>query len=150
MSLNDRNPGITNPTTSHTTTSSSTNLTPSGSNIVREFVLDSASDEFGASSGLSPKQAARQNYRQTAGVIEGRPGIIETSHIDPLNEKSLYEDEWKSEGSPIDAAGTGSAADILTSAAAVASGAARMAYGTLVGDEQVKLAGREAMFGKGA
>ena len=34
-----------------------------------------------------PKQAAR-NFKQSAGVVEGRPGIIETTNIDPLNEDS--------------------------------------------------------------
>ena len=33
------------------------------------------------------KEAAR-NFSQTAGVVEGRPGIIESTNIDPLNENS--------------------------------------------------------------
>ena len=33
------------------------------------------------------KQAAR-TFKETAGVVEGRPGIIETTNIDPLNENS--------------------------------------------------------------
>ena len=29
---------------------------------------------------------AAKNFKGTAGVIEGRPGIIESTHIDPLRE----------------------------------------------------------------
>jgi hypothetical protein len=42
----------------------------------------------GPSSYEAQKHAARQIKKAQAGVIEARPGIIETTNIDPLNEHS--------------------------------------------------------------
>ena len=53
-------------------------------------VTDPADSEFGAGAGPNfdgHRQAAR-TFRQSAGVVEGRPGIIESTHIDPLSETS--------------------------------------------------------------
>ncbi|KAK0459660.1 uncharacterized protein EV420DRAFT_1537082 [Desarmillaria tabescens] len=44
------------------------------------------------------RQAARA-MRQLAGVIEARPGIIESTHIAPLNDDpNMNDDAWKSIG----------------------------------------------------
>ena len=48
----------------------------------RRFTVCNVLDNFDGD-----KQAAR-TFKQTAGVIEGRPGILETTNIDPLNENS--------------------------------------------------------------
>lgn len=56
-------------------------------------VEDPTTHELGAGAGRNfdgHKQAAR-NYKQTAGVIEARPGIIESSHIAPFNETPMGE-----------------------------------------------------------
>jgi hypothetical protein len=53
-------------------------------------VNDPTTEETGAGAGSDfqgHEQAAR-NFRQTAGVVEGRPGLIESTNIDPLNENS--------------------------------------------------------------
>ncbi|KAH8102930.1 hypothetical protein BXZ70DRAFT_1006113 [Cristinia sonorae] len=161
MALNDKNttlygsrgtdvyPGVANPT------AASQNSDPLAAN----FVTDPTSDEAGAGAGpgFAGGRDAQRNFKETAGVVEGRPGIIETTHIDPLNENA--NDDWaKSRNS----AGTGvgvasaasgavnSAASVAYSAAGVAAGAAKLAYGTAVGDEASKKAGREAVWGKDA
>jgi hypothetical protein len=51
---------------------------------------DPTNSEMGAGAGSNfqgDRDAAR-NFRDTSGVVEGRPGIIESSNIDPLNERS--------------------------------------------------------------
>jgi hypothetical protein len=51
---------------------------------------DPISEEFGAGAGSNFRgfEDAQKNFQQTAGVIEGRPGIIETTDLDPLKETS--------------------------------------------------------------
>ncbi|KAH9929641.1 hypothetical protein B0H21DRAFT_109906 [Amylocystis lapponica] len=144
----DLHPGVANPTTS------STHADPLAAN----FVTDPTTDELGAGAGSNftgHKEAAR-NFSATAGVVEGRPGIIKSTNIDPLNENSNKYDGWanasqtRSESDGHD--GTSSAYDTAASyasgAASVASGAAQMAYGHVVGDEASKQAGKEAVWGK--
>ncbi|KAJ4493497.1 hypothetical protein C8J55DRAFT_539923 [Lentinula edodes] len=90
MSVNDRSvggavgvdtyPGVANPTSSSDTSNP----------MVNNFVTDSTSEERGAGAGANfegDRQAAR-NFSQTSGVVEGRPGVIESSNIHPLNENS--------------------------------------------------------------
>ncbi|KAJ4001355.1 hypothetical protein F5050DRAFT_1803251 [Lentinula boryana] len=96
MSVNDRSvggaigvdtyPGVANPT------SSSDNSNP----LVNNFVTNPTTEERGAGAGANfegDRQATR-NFSQTAGVVEGRPGIIESSNIDPLNDNSNKDDGW--------------------------------------------------------
>ena len=42
----------------------------------------------GAAGNFTGHKEAARNFSQTAGVVEGRPGIIESTNIDPLNENS--------------------------------------------------------------
>ncbi len=42
----------------------------------------------GAAGNFTGHKEAARNFSQSAGVVEGRPGIIETANIDPLNENS--------------------------------------------------------------
>lgn len=53
-------------------------------------VTDPTTDDMGAGAGSNFRggEDAQRNFKQTAGVIEGRPGIIESTNIDPLNEDS--------------------------------------------------------------
>ena len=53
-------------------------------------VNDPTTDARGAGAGdnFVGHREARRNFSQSAGVVEGRPGIIETTNIDPLNEDS--------------------------------------------------------------
>ena len=62
-------------------------LTPEGWNFQVE---DPTTEEFGAGAGpnFQGHIQARKNFSKTAGVIEGRPGIIESTHIEPLKENT--------------------------------------------------------------
>ncbi|KDQ59565.1 hypothetical protein JAAARDRAFT_33142 [Jaapia argillacea MUCL 33604] len=159
MALNDRemsgnkgvdiHPGVANPTVS------STHADPLAAN----FVTDPTSETLGAGAGptFEGDRQAKRNFAQTAGVIEGRPGIIETTNIDPLNEDSNKDDGWANVPSQPKSSSTGagsgglvdSATGVVSGAAGMAGGAAQMAYGTLAGDEGAKNAGKEAVWGKG-
>jgi len=161
MSLNDKDatlygsrgvdtyPGVTNPT------KASQNSDPLAAN----FVTDPTSDEAGAGAGpgFAGGRDAARTLKQSAGVVEARPGIIESSHIDPLDENSTRDDSWANTHPHGTGPGVGStahgafstAASVASSAAGMAAGAARMAYGTAVGDESAKKAGKEAVWGKG-
>ncbi|TCD65357.1 hypothetical protein EIP91_002755 [Steccherinum ochraceum] len=157
MSLNDRDgnlygsrgsdvyPGVTNPT------KASTQYDPMAAN----FVTDPTTDEVGAGAGpnFAGGKDATRNFNQTAGVVENRPGIIESTHIDPLDESS-DPDAWAKRnamaGSGTGASAFNTATSMASSAAGMAAGAARMAYGTAVGDENAKRAGKEAVWGKDA
>jgi len=154
MSLNDKDvtlggnkavdqyPGVANPTTA------SVHPDPLAANLV----TDPTTEEFGAGVGgnfMGHKEAAR-NFSKTSGVVEGRPGIIESTNIDPLNENSNKDDGWAnvSQTGPASADARGTATGYVSSAAGVAAGAARLAYGHVAGDEQAKQAGKEAVWGK--
>ncbi|KIP07975.1 hypothetical protein PHLGIDRAFT_70222 [Phlebiopsis gigantea 11061_1 CR5-6] len=140
-------PGVANPT------ESSVNSDPMQSN----FVTDPTTDSFGAGVGsnFTGHLEAQRNFRDTAGVVEGRPGIIESTNIDPLNENSNNDDGWANArptdagvGSTVASTAASTAGSAAMSAAGVAAGAARMAYGHAVGDEAAKQAGKEAVWGK--
>lgn len=53
-------------------------------------MTDPTTDDFGAGAGPNFKGHlnARRNFRETAGVVEAIPGLIESTNIDPLNENS--------------------------------------------------------------
>ncbi|PPQ78107.1 hypothetical protein CVT25_015641 [Psilocybe cyanescens] len=79
-------PGIANPTPS------SGVVDPAASN----FVNDPSTPTFGAGAGqdFQGHNAAKQILKDSAGVVEARPGIIESTNIDPLNENSNKDDGW--------------------------------------------------------
>ncbi|THH27065.1 hypothetical protein EUX98_g7131 [Antrodiella citrinella] len=158
MSLNDKDttlygshgvdayPGVANPT------KSSQNSDPLAAN----FVTDPTTDEVGAGAGpnFAGGRDAARTFKQGAGVVEARPGIIESSHIDPLDENSSRDDSWANThpNSTGTGAGVGSTASgAMNTAASMtynAAGVAQMAYGTAVGDESHKKAGKETVWGK--
>ncbi|KAI0075835.1 hypothetical protein K474DRAFT_1663842 [Panus rudis PR-1116 ss-1] len=157
MSLNDKNitgargvdvhPGVANPT------AASQHFDPLATNFVTDPTTDAKG--AGASSNFTGHIDAQRNFKQTAGVVEGRPGIIESTNIDPLNENSNKDDGWANARSTSTGAGATSAASgvgnsatsAASTAANVASGAAKFVYGHAVGDEATKQAGREAVWG---
>ena len=64
-------------------------LTPEGGGGTLQMD-DPTTEELGAGAGPNFQghiQAAK-NFRDTAGVVEGRPGVIESTHIDPLRENT--------------------------------------------------------------
>ena len=134
-------------------------------------VTNLTSDEAGAGAGagFAGGRDAKRNLKQAVGVVEARPGIIESTHIDPLNEHSgrgmfqpnensfqhfittIADDSWTHKPSGNATSGArDSAASMTSSAAGMAAGAARVVYGTAVGDEEVQKAGKEAVWGQNA
>ncbi|KZT57060.1 hypothetical protein CALCODRAFT_470095 [Calocera cornea HHB12733] len=123
--------GVRNPT------ASSTNTDPLADN----FVTDPATGDVGA--GADPNidygKVANRGFKQTAGVVEGRPGIIESTNIDPLNESSNKDDGWANATTTPGTTGTTSS----STAANAAAGAGKFAYGHVTGDETLKEEGRK-------
>ncbi|KAI0261024.1 hypothetical protein BC834DRAFT_830867 [Gloeopeniophorella convolvens] len=138
-------PGVANPT------SAGNNNDAYQSN----FVTDPTTDDLGAGAGPTfqgHNQAAR-TFKESSGVVEGRPGIIETTNIDPLNENSNKDDGWANATRNPGPTGTSSnlmssAAEAARGAANLAGGVANLAYGTVTGDQASKQAGNETLFGK--
>ncbi|EIN08061.1 hypothetical protein PUNSTDRAFT_114445 [Punctularia strigosozonata HHB-11173 SS5] len=138
MSLNDQeltgnkgvdvHPGVANPTMH------SIHPDPLGSNFVGA----------GAGPNFTGDREARRNFSQTAGVVEGRPGVIESTNIDPLNENSNKYDGWAnatSQPGGTDQQGAGYVAQASTMAATTASMTADTA-------SKAMQAGKEAIFGR--
>ena len=146
-------PGCANPTKANDLT----NIDP----VANNFMRDPTTPSFGA--GADPNRfeghhQAKRTLQQGAGVCEARPGIIESTNIDPLNENSNKDDGWANatferppvSGPAAGAAGgiTAKATDVAWGAANTAAGAAKLAYGTVLGDEATKQQGREQVWGK--
>ena len=53
-------------------------------------MTDPTTGSFGAGApgNFTGHHDAQRNFKETAGIIEGRPGIIESTNIDPLSENS--------------------------------------------------------------
>ncbi|KIJ44186.1 hypothetical protein M422DRAFT_47305 [Sphaerobolus stellatus SS14] len=178
MALNDMSmraqgtdvyPGVANPT------QSSSISDPMATN----FVDDPTKDELGAGAPANFRghREAKHAMRGEAGVVEARPGILDDTNIDPLNENSNKDDGWanatkvpgsgsvaqqatekasetvtsaqKAAASNRTDASTG-ATGAINSAMGVATGAAKMAYGTVTGNKQYFEQGKEGVFGEGS
>jgi len=158
MSLNDMNlgvakgadvyDGLANPT-SHSNTSN-----PRTTN----FVEDPTTEELGAGAGpgFQGHIQAAKNFKNTAGVIEGRPGVIESTHIEPLKEDTALRDQWEDAGvssterGPSNSGMIKVATDLGNATSNMLTGAVKMAYGSVAGNEEAFKAGKEAVYGKGA
>jgi len=156
MALNDRDPtlggalgvdaypGVANPT------KAGTHSNPLASN----FVTDPTTDDRGAGAGANfhGDANAAKMFSQTAGVVEGRPNIIESTHIDPLAEGSNKDDGWanatitsSTTTTTNGTSTTGTVSNLASNATMMATGAAKLAYGHATGDEAHKAEGREAL-----
>ncbi|KAJ6547483.1 hypothetical protein B0H19DRAFT_1075325 [Mycena capillaripes] len=151
MALNDKNlpigaqgvgvyPGVANPT------SSSMPTNPMETN----FVTDPTTSERGAGAGpnFEGDKNAKRLFKQTAGVIEAEPGIIESTNVHPLRPDSNDDDGWAHATVKPGSQNTSEPAGITAQAANIATGGAKMAYGYATGNEEVKRAGTEAVYGK--
>ncbi|KAJ6596813.1 hypothetical protein DFH09DRAFT_1023152 [Mycena vulgaris] len=153
MALNDKNmpigaqgvgvyPGVANPT------SSSMPTNPMETN----FVTNPTSEERGAGAGpnFEGDKQAKRLFKETAGVVEGEPGIIESTNVHPLRPDSNDDDGWAHATVQPGSQNTSTIAEpgIAARAAQVAAGSAKMAYGHATGNEEVKQAGSEAVYGK--
>ncbi|KAI6045438.1 hypothetical protein EDC04DRAFT_59308 [Pisolithus marmoratus] len=80
--------------------------------------------------------------RASAGVVEGYPGIIESSHIEPLDEE-YKEDAGRGRtmgrSTPLQSQG------LKERIATAAEGAANIVYGVATGDHQATKAGKETL-----
>lgn len=111
-------------------------------------------------------------------MIEGRPGIIESTHIEPLKEITSRQrtiisvltfpdfsyqsyvcaerDQWEDVGitsTGAESSGSGmmkTAIDLGNATSSMLTGAMKMAYGSVAGNEEAFKAGKEAVYGKGA
>ncbi|KAJ7156053.1 hypothetical protein C8R43DRAFT_883984 [Mycena crocata] len=153
MALNDKNmpigaqgvgvyPGVANPT------SSSNPTNPMDTN----FVTDPTTEERGAGAGpnFDGDKQARRLFKQTAGVIEAEPGIIESTNVHPLRPDSNdVDDGWAHATVQPGSQNTTTTNEpgIAAKAANVATGGAKMAYGYATGNEKVKQAGADAVYG---
>ncbi|KAI0648273.1 hypothetical protein C8Q79DRAFT_564826 [Trametes meyenii] len=160
MSLNDKDvtlgantgadlyPGVANPT------ASSTHADPLAAN----FVTDPTTEALGAGArnDFMGHKEAQRNFSQSAGVVEGRPGIIEATNIDPLNENSNKDDGWaNARMSRTSSSGVGSSlgsaaqttynagVSVASGAASAASNVAQSAYSFVAGDEKTRRSGKE-------
>ncbi|KAH6918636.1 hypothetical protein BKA70DRAFT_1247776 [Coprinopsis sp. MPI-PUGE-AT-0042] len=146
-------PGVANPTKANDLTQ----IDPAANNFMR----DPTTPSLGA--GADPDrfeghlQAKRTLEQAGGGVIEARPGIVESANIDPLNENSNKDDGWANTtarpnvSGPSAGSGQGmaaSASHVAWGAANTAAGAAKMAYGTVLGDEATKQQGKDQAWGK--
>jgi len=156
MSLNDRNLGVAKSADAYGGMANPT----SHSKLATNFVEDPAIEGLGTAAGpnFQGHVQARKNSRDVAGVIEGRPGIIESTHIDPLNEDTSQRDQWDDAGitstgavDPSSKPGLmGVAIDLGNATSSMLTGAMKMAYGSVSGNEEAFKAGKEAVYGKGA
>ncbi|KAJ7470685.1 hypothetical protein FB451DRAFT_1340112 [Mycena latifolia] len=153
MALNDKQiganqlnicTGIANPT------SSSMPTNPMDTN----FVTDPTTEERGAGAGpnFEGDKNAKRLFKQTAGVVEGEPGIIESTNVHPLRPDSNDEDGWAhatvQPGSQNTTTEPKTEPSMAGKAANVATGGAKMAYGYATGNEEVRQAGADAVYGK--
>ncbi|KAI6103539.1 hypothetical protein F5141DRAFT_1239170 [Pisolithus sp. B1] len=132
MALNEHNigtnrtagayPGIANPTLH------SASFNP--------MVTDRPTEETGAEKRCTPRRAS-------AGVVEGHPGIIESSHIEPLDEE--YKEGEAGRGRTMGRSTPMQAQALKERISAAAEGAANVVYGVATGDQQATNAGKEAL-----
>jgi hypothetical protein len=136
-------------------------------------VEDPTSEEVGAGAGANfgGDRDAKRAMKPAAGVVEARPGIIEDTHIDPLSETSNkggpfdvlvlprnvlkrhpIDDGWANAtgtpGQTKTSETANAASSTLGSAANVATGAAKLAYGTVTGNATHVEEGKQAVYGK--
>ncbi|EUC66771.1 Sgt1 [Rhizoctonia solani AG-3 Rhs1AP] len=135
MSLNDLsiNPsqanvynGVANPTSSSLTSD------PKRDN----FVTDPTSDEAGAGAGpgFQGGQDAKRALKNAAGVVEAHPGILEEVNIPPLS----------NEEPGFDAPST----QKTSTATSTLSGGAKIAFGTVTGNQDTLEQGRQEYYGE--
>jgi len=158
MSLNDRNLGVAKGADVYDGIGNPTSRSNHSNPLAANLVEDPTTEELGAGAGpnFQGHIQARKNFRDTAGVIEGRPGIIESTHIEPLREDTPQRDQWEGVGitstGGTDSSKSGmmkTAIDLGNTTSSMLTGAMKMAYGSAVGNEEAFKAGKEAVYGKG-
>jgi len=152
MALNDRDPTIGGfkSVDVHPGVANPTSFGGTGNPLAANFVDNPTSQDKGA--GAGPKfqggsQAAR-SLKQTSAVKEGSSGIIETTHIDPLNDNPNKDDGFAN-GSQTPGSGNrqGLGQKAANTTSEKAGGTAKAAYGTVTGDQAIKQTGKDSIYG---
>ncbi|KAL5641247.1 hypothetical protein ACGC1H_001659 [Rhizoctonia solani] len=117
--------GVANPTSSSLTSD------PKRDN----FVTDPTSDEAGAGAGpgFQGGKDAKRALKNAAGVVEARPGILEKANIAPLSNE---EPEF------------GAPSTQTSTATSTLSGGAKIAFGTVTGNQDTLEQGRQEYYGE--
>ncbi|KAF8843627.1 hypothetical protein BDN67DRAFT_964107 [Paxillus ammoniavirescens] len=155
MALNDReltlggpkgtdvHPGVANPTSHSTHTDAP----------VSNYVTNSGEENKGA--GTGPSEGGKDARRAAAGVVEARPGIIESTHIDPLSVASNKDDGWAnvpggagtSTNQPVSECTSGDIASDSVKGRLfdMVGGVANVAYGVATGDKGTTETGKQTL-----
>jgi len=106
--------------------------------MMTSHVTDPVSKDRGAAgdSEFQAERDARRAQRRYSGVVEGHPGIIESTHIEPLKEEG---------GARSGTSTPANTQGLKERVAAAAEGAANVIYGIATGDQKAKQAGKEAL-----
>ncbi|KAG6334438.1 hypothetical protein ID866_4652, partial [Astraeus odoratus] len=102
---------------------------------------DPASKDRGAThdSEFWAERDARKAQRRYSGVVEGHPGIIESTHIEPLKEDYKEGGARSGQSTPVGTQG------LKERVSMAAEGVANVIYGIATGDQKAKRAGKEAL-----
>lgn len=149
MALNERNigtnkttgayPGIANPTP-HSASLSTKATDPTA----KEIGAGTGSQSVGRRDDAKHAQReAMHTRRASAGVVEGHPGIIESSHIEPLDDE--YKEGETGRGRTMGRSTPTQTQALKDRIATAAEGAANIVYGVATGDQQATNAGKEAL-----
>ncbi|KAI6131862.1 hypothetical protein EV401DRAFT_320552 [Pisolithus croceorrhizus] len=149
MALNEHNigtnrtagayPGIANPTPH------SASFNPMATDRPTEETGPGTGSQLGShrDDAKHAQREAMHTRRASAGVVEGHPGIIESSHIEPLDEE--YKEGEAGRGRTMGRSTPMQTQALKERISAAAEGAANIVYGVATGDQQATNAGREAL-----
>jgi len=124
------------------------------------FVKDPTSELVGAGAGanFAGGRDAERSMKHAAGVVEAKPGIIESTQIEPLDSKSDplepsadKEDQVATDNSKSRLSGypgAGSISSAFETGTTMAGGAAKVAYGTVTGDQATFEQGKKDVYGQ--
>ncbi|KAF8295665.1 hypothetical protein DL93DRAFT_2068381 [Clavulina sp. PMI_390] len=113
------------------------------------FIKNPMSEEMGAGAGpdFNGGRDAKKSMRAEAGVVEGAPGIIESSTIDPLDPNRNIDEEYAKKPMTFNSTPSNTTAGYVSTATDMASGASKMAYGHATGDQATLEQGRQEWSG---
>ncbi|KAL4076978.1 hypothetical protein V8B97DRAFT_1361800 [Scleroderma yunnanense] len=99
--------------------------------------------ERGRSAEFRSDRDAKRAMRRYSGVIEGHPGIIESTHIEPLDED--YNVDEAGLGRAMGQSTPMQAQNLKGRITTVAEGTANIVYGIATGDQKAKQVGKKAL-----
>ncbi|KAG9099488.1 hypothetical protein FS749_001169 [Ceratobasidium sp. UAMH 11750] len=137
MSVNDVNLGTAQPLDVYSGVANPTAASITNDPKRDNFVTDPTSEEAGAGAGptFQGGKDAERALKPGAGVVEARPGLIESSNIPPLS------GDEPGFNAPSNTTATS------TGVGSTLSGGAKVAYGTLAGDQATLEQGKREYYG---